>query len=192
MAVVLGDRHEAEDAAQRVFLDVWRALPGYQERGRLRPWLFRIVRNRGLKERARVHRRDVPRGDAIVALREAQGHHPDAGSWLSEPSVATELVQRLPPRSRQIVLMRFVFGMSVADCAGELDMTSAALQQAQSRALALLQGRLVALQNGARAVPPARAAMMARGWSERRPVGWGFALRPLPRAAHALASRSFR
>jgi RNA polymerase sigma-70 factor (ECF subfamily) len=44
---LLGDRGRAEDAVQDVFYSLWRAAPSYNtERGSVRSWLFRAVRNR--------------------------------------------------------------------------------------------------------------------------------------------------
>jgi len=42
---MLGDRTEAEDLAQQVFLRVYKAAPGYKPTAKFRTWLFTIVRN---------------------------------------------------------------------------------------------------------------------------------------------------
>ena len=42
---VLGDRQEAEDLTQEVFLRVYRSRKRYQPRARLATWLFHITQN---------------------------------------------------------------------------------------------------------------------------------------------------
>lgn len=42
---LLGDREQAEDAAQETFLKAWRALPRLREGSNLKSWLFRIATN---------------------------------------------------------------------------------------------------------------------------------------------------
>jgi RNA polymerase sigma-70 factor (ECF subfamily) len=44
--VLLPGRHEAEDALQEAWLDVWRGLPGYSTSRPFRPWLLAVVANR--------------------------------------------------------------------------------------------------------------------------------------------------
>ncbi len=43
---LLPDRSSAEDVLQESWLDVWRALPRFQQGRRLRPWLLTIVAHR--------------------------------------------------------------------------------------------------------------------------------------------------
>lgn len=59
---MLGDPHEAEDLAQRVFLRVYQAAPRYRPEAQFNTWLFTILRRLVFNEshrRARLHAHQV-------------------------------------------------------------------------------------------------------------------------------------
>jgi RNA polymerase sigma-70 factor (ECF subfamily) len=63
----LGDRIQAEDVAQEVFLRVWRAAEGYEPKAKFTTWVYRIAVNLCL--------------DAMKSAHHKQSFiHPDAGS----------------------------------------------------------------------------------------------------------------
>ena len=45
---MLGNREVAEDAAQEIFVRIWRALPGYRGLSSISTWIYSIARNRCL------------------------------------------------------------------------------------------------------------------------------------------------
>ena len=53
---ILGSDAAAKDAAQQVFLTVWRHLGRFQSEGDFAPWLYRVVVNTCLSERRRLVR----------------------------------------------------------------------------------------------------------------------------------------
>src|SRR5438094_9871554 len=66
---VVGDRANAEDLTQEVFLRVFQALPRFSLRCKFTTWLFQVTKNRVLDElRARERR-----PQAIVTLDDAPG-----------------------------------------------------------------------------------------------------------------------
>src|SRR5580658_7218482 len=42
---MLGNQEQADDAAQEVFIRIWRALPGYRGMASLSTWVYSIARN---------------------------------------------------------------------------------------------------------------------------------------------------
>jgi RNA polymerase sigma-70 factor (ECF subfamily) len=60
LARLVRDRSVAEDLYQETLLRAWRALPGYDERGRFSSWLFRIAHNVVRDHRRRRSARPVP------------------------------------------------------------------------------------------------------------------------------------
>src|SRR5829696_7050767 len=68
--LVTGDRAAAEDIAQEAFLAALRALPSFDLRRPLRPWLHRIVVNRAIDwSRARALETLGPEQRAVIVLR---------------------------------------------------------------------------------------------------------------------------
>jgi len=61
---LLGDREQAEDAAQETFLRAWRHLGGLRPDSRVSAWLYRIARN---------HAFDLLRRRALIAWQSIQG-----------------------------------------------------------------------------------------------------------------------
>jgi RNA polymerase sigma-70 factor (ECF subfamily) len=91
----LGDRQEAEDLAQEVFLRLYRARSRYQPRAKFSTWLFHIARNvarNALRARRRHPCRPLSRlssGDPDDAF--TQRYLPDRGESPSRPLERAEL-----------------------------------------------------------------------------------------------------
>ncbi len=101
-ALVTGDRAAAEDIAQEAFLAALRALPSFDLRRPLRPWLHRIVVNRAIDwSRSRALRREV--GADVVAETAAAGDGADGFG----DDVMAALVE-LPAEQRAVVVLRYV------------------------------------------------------------------------------------
>lgn len=139
----LGDHHDAEDATERVFLAALRALPGFRDTGAgFRAWLFRIARNTlSNAHRARRRRPVRPLEEAPEPV--APGADP-AGlvQRADEVRRVRELLDELPEDRRQVVLLRFVDGLSSREIAVVLDRSEGAVRVLLHRALRDLADRL--------------------------------------------------
>ena len=101
-ALVTGDRAAAEDIAQEAFLAALRALPTFDLRRPLRPWLHRIVVNRAIDwSRTRALRREV--GAEVVAETAAAG---DVSGAFGDDVMAA--LMELAPEQRAVVVLRYV------------------------------------------------------------------------------------
>src|SRR5215217_4145935 len=107
--LVTGDRAAAEDIAQEAFLAALRALPSFDLRRPLRPWLHRIVVNRAIDwSRARTLRREVGA--------DAAGE-PAAGDWAGggEPQLGGDVMSALMglgEEQRAVVVLRYVLELT--------------------------------------------------------------------------------
>ena len=111
--LITHDRAAAEDIAQEAFLAALRALPRFDRRRPLRPWLHRIVVNRAIDwARARQLRNEVD-ADAVG---EIAGPEPAAARW---PEHVGEALARLAPEQRAVIVLRYLLELTpreIASC----------------------------------------------------------------------------
>ena len=140
------DPHEAEDLTQQVFLNVLDALPRYERRRQpFRAWLFVIVRNAGLMQLRKNHKIELAEpGTAQLEGPYEEDANGDALEWITDRELLM-FVERLPEVQRQVLLLRFMLGLSAAEVAQVLDRSYEDVRQLQSRALRFLRARLEAL-----------------------------------------------
>ena len=122
--LITGDRAAAEDIAQEAFLAALRALPRFDVRRPLRPWLHRIAVNRAIDwSRARSLRREVIGGqpDAAVGRTEDGDNH--RKPLLSDPVVAALL--ELAVEQRAVIVLRHVLELTPGEIAIVLDLPAA-------------------------------------------------------------------
>jgi RNA polymerase sigma-70 factor (ECF subfamily) len=159
---MLGSIHEAEDAVQDTMLRAWQALPRFDDRAGLRPWLYRIATNVCLDTLKRRSRRALPMDVAPVAT---SGDRPGARlpetTWIqpapdslilppdddpAERTVSRESVrlafiaalQHLAPRQRAVLILRDVLRWRAAEVAVLLETSADAINSALRRARAAL------------------------------------------------------
>lgn len=130
---------EPEDLTSEVFVAVLRKIAAFRgDEPAFRSWVFMIAHRRLLDERRRLRRRpppdpldhvpDTPASDDVEAL-VAQIHDVDR---------LRKLCQLLRPDQRDVLLLRFVAGLSVDDVAAALGKTRAAVKGLQHRGFAAL------------------------------------------------------
>ncbi|MEO8953024.1 MAG: RNA polymerase sigma factor [Ktedonobacteraceae bacterium] len=152
----LGDYDQAGDILQQVFLQLYLSLPTLHTSEPLKPWLYRVARNRCLDDIRQKQRRRtihfseletaIDEDDALVLtnipdprpLPEEQAEHHDLQSHLRQA------IQTLPPRFRAVVYLRYAAQLSFAEIAQALNMPTATAKTYFQRAKPLLA---VYLQN---------------------------------------------
>jgi RNA polymerase sigma-70 factor (ECF subfamily) len=129
----------AEEVAQDTWLAVLRGLEDFAERSTFRTWLLHILVNRARSTGVREHR-SVAVGDAGPAVDAAR--FDASGAWMSPPQhwvedsddrLAAETLTApirtaldgLPPRQREVVLLRDVDGLSGQEVCETLEISEA-------------------------------------------------------------------
>ena len=141
----LRSRPDAEDLTQVTFERAFRAWDSYDERkGALRTWLLAIARNTLIDHRRRGHSR--PQTSAIGGQLSESEAETEAGPEERmgiDPELAAAL-ERLSPRERSVVALRFGADLPTREVAEILDLGVANVQQIISRALRRLRTLLEA------------------------------------------------
>jgi RNA polymerase sigma factor (sigma-70 family) len=137
----LGGPSAAEDVTSQVFLGMVRNLPGFRWRGKpFIAWLYAIA-----QKQIAYHLRTTSRGGSpvdIEAVAElvADTVTPHATVEERERKVAlTRALQTLPDAQREVVLLRFVLALSLAETAASMGKSEGAVKQLQLRALAAMR-----------------------------------------------------
>ena len=140
LARMLGDRQEAEDACQDVFLRAHRAFARLGPEAKSRAWLYRIATNTGLNA-ARSRARRVARAIAVDpdALPADAGPSPERREELRAMKRA---VEALPPRQRAALMLRQFQGLGYAEIAASLGGNEVAARANVYQALKKLRAAL--------------------------------------------------
>lgn len=130
----LGDAEAAKDTVQEVFLAIWQRLPAFELRhpDAFAGWVFRIARNVVVDRLRR-------RATQPVALEEGMGPVFEFEGATISQRLVVEMLGRLPETQRDVVTLRFLVGMSLAEVAEALEKTDGAVEQLQLRGLRRLR-----------------------------------------------------
>lgn len=137
------DRDRAEDLVQDIYLSLYRALPSYDVKRPLQPWVMTIARNK-LRDRWRKEGR---RGKAVdledLGEPESREGSPDLNLERSELAEQMQrAVSLLPEGMRSVVDLRLREGLSFDQIGTTLESTPVAVRKRYSRGLSLLRDRI--------------------------------------------------
>ena len=114
--LTLGDRAEAQDAAQEALIKALRGLKGFKGQSAFRTWLYRVTVNTCRDfQRRRARRRETPL-DEIPPLVAGDGPQQVALD-LERRQAVWHAVQALEPAQREVVVLRYYLDMSGAEIA---------------------------------------------------------------------------
>jgi len=145
---LLGDREEARDAVQEVFLKAFRHAGGAEPRGQLFTWLYRIAVNHCLN---RLRRRRIARffslapasaveDEAVAFDPPSAAPSPERESAARERWRATRrAIDRLPDGQRAVLVLAKFEGLSYRQIATALGITEGAVESRLVRAMRRLE-----------------------------------------------------
>lgn len=137
---MLRSHEEADDVTQETFVRAWRALPGFRGEAPVRAWLLRIALN---LVRNRVTRRppEDPIDDALDPGSTDGGAEGEAERDEARAAVR-RAVAGLPPRQREVVILKVFSEMTYEDVAGAMGLTEGAVKAHLHQAVANLRRRM--------------------------------------------------
>jgi len=133
----LRDREAAEDVTQEVFIKIWRALPGFDGRASLSTWIYTIARHTSLSAlRARRPQASLSDPEVLAAV-EATNPVPSDDA-IADRAAILRLVDQLPTKQRQVVMLFYMESQSHEEVAAMLAMPVGTVKTLLHRARARL------------------------------------------------------
>jgi len=151
---MLGDRADAEESAQEIFLKAYRALPRFERKSKFSTWLYSIATNHCLNQLESRRRR--PRFQEIGGSVRAQGNPSPLVEAIVDPTPGPEqaleqddmrrLVQRhlfdLTPEHRTVLVLRDIQGLAYGEIGELLGLAPGTVRSRLHRARMELKDRL--------------------------------------------------
>jgi RNA polymerase sigma-70 factor, ECF subfamily len=109
---LVGARPPAEDVLQEVFILIYRKIRWLREPELLRPWVYRIATREAFKHLKRERRWTDKAEDESVLLDLPAPSRDDLA-----PEMIAQLVERLSPASRAVIVLHYLHEMPLAEIA---------------------------------------------------------------------------
>jgi RNA polymerase sigma-70 factor (ECF subfamily) len=134
----IGDRTEAEDMAQQVFLNVLKSISSYKFKGvPFTSWLYRIAHNQVVDYlRKKSRRATVPLDDSLPASGLDPENATEQKVTIEELAVAAK---KLTSAQREVISLRFASELSVAEVARAMGKSEGAVKALQHSAIVALR-----------------------------------------------------
>ena len=147
----IGDRTQAKDFAQEVFIRVWQAAKSYKPEAKFTTWLYRITANLCFNELKSARRKkwfsshlsDDQRGDTLEEM--LPDGAPSAEDLLLEKErnrQISDALQSLPESQRMALILKRYDGLSYQEIAQVIGCSVSAVESLLVRAKRALQEKL--------------------------------------------------
>ncbi len=138
---ILGNREDAQDVTQEVYVRVWRALPSFRGEARFTTWLYRIAVNCSLNRRRRLRRRLAEVDDDGI-LERLEPDPAEAAIANDHHQMLWAAVERLPAKYQLVINLFYRQQLTYDEMAEVLAMPLGTIKAQLSRARQALAGML--------------------------------------------------
>ena len=143
---IIGKPEEARDAAQEVFIQVYRSLASFRKGSRFSTWLYRIAVNRALDcARASQRRRWFSLEDSHNTLPSREENTDEALEKDIEKKGIHELLQSVPVQHRDVLVLHYFQELSMEEIAETLGCSVSAVKVRLHRARKCFKERYSAI-----------------------------------------------
>jgi len=123
-----GNEEDARDVVQEAYLRAWKGLGRFRGDAQFTTWMYRITANASFShvQRRKRYRVSTLEGvDEPIEIR-VEARPEEAAESAADMAELTEALEQLPPKLRQIVVLKDVYGLPHDAIAEELDISVAA------------------------------------------------------------------
>ncbi len=147
VVVRIGNRAEAEDMTQQVFVKAYKSISSYRWRGvPFSAWLFRIAHNLVVDFfRKESKRPTVPLEESLMASNDNVQQVVERRLDVERVMAAT---RQLTAAQREVISLRFAGGLAIAEVARVMSKNEGAVKALQHSAIAALRRVLLVGENG--------------------------------------------
>lgn len=160
--LLLGDSHAAEDLTADVFLAAWRQWDRISQVEYPLAYLRQMLTNQAATRHRRRARERLTLERVFAGVSES-GHEPDGAAVVDVRSA----LQRIPPRRRACLVLRFAFDLTEREVAQTLGISVGAVKSQTFKGLAQLRKELGEVRDTdvMDMSAPVAPAVSGRGWS---------------------------
>ncbi len=150
-----GNDEDASDVVQDVYLRAWRGLRRFRGDAQFTTWLYRITANCSANQLARRARhRSEPLGDDLQPVEHRPEGDPELQVLRNGERIELEAaLSKLPPKLRQVLVLRDIYDLAHSVIAKELGISEAAAKVRVHRARRQLRDVLASAPGDPVAVP---------------------------------------
>ena len=143
LALKIGDKTEAEDMTQQVFLNALQSISSFKWKGiPFAAWLFRIAHNQVVDYlRRKTRQAAVPLDESLVSSESNPQLMAEQSLDIEQLLLATK---RLTEAQREVISLRFTSGLSIAQVAKIMGKSQGAVKALQHSAIVALRRALSA------------------------------------------------
>ncbi|ADH97645.1 RNA polymerase sigma factor [Salisediminibacterium selenitireducens] len=135
----VGNRQDAEELLQDVFVKMVRNLAGFSGKSTFRTWLFSIVRHTVIdyyRKKGRLQKEQPVENDLLEAVSDTTASAEEVASNREKRSHVSDAFNSLPEGHREILYLRFMEGFSLKETARITGKSVMAVKSLQKRAQA--------------------------------------------------------
>ena len=141
----IGDKMEAEDITQQVFLKALRSISSFKWKGiPFSAWLFRIAHNQVVDYFRKKRRAAIPLDESLASNTDNPQLVTEQRLDIEQLTLATK---RLTEAQREVVSLRFAGGLSIAQVANVTGKSQGAVKALQHSAIVALRKTLLVAEN---------------------------------------------
>lgn len=144
---MLSDPAQADDAAQEIFIKAYQKLDQYRAESAFSTWLYRISANHCLDILRKTSRHKTESWEALLEkegekIEVLLGSSPKTGNSLEQQDLITKLLACLSEKSRTMLILREIHGLSYQELAETLECSLDAVKARLKRARQEIQKNL--------------------------------------------------